>query len=66
MASEKKFIIDVDPKGGMSVEGDGFKDATCLKELEKMAQGMGADILDLQKKPEAYVNTPATQKIGSY
>lgn len=65
MATEKKIVLTFDKKGEMTIDAQGFPDGTCLKETASLEEALGK-VTDRTKKAEAFINTPATQKIGSY
>lgn len=61
---EKKYIINIDKTGKMELEANGFQDSTCLKELEKIAAGMGGKVSNVEKKQEAFKNPGVEQKLS--
>jgi hypothetical protein len=65
----KKIIFEITPEG-MKIETDGYKDLTCLDELEKFRSfmkneyGIDLPVTDQKKKPAAFI--PANnQRAGS-
>lgn len=63
MASAVELIVTIDPKnpGNPSIEGKGFKDASCLKEAEGIVNALGAKVTKQTKKIESA--TPAKQQV---
>jgi len=62
--TEKKYTITIDKTGKMEMEANGFHDATCLKELNRIASGIGGKITNIEKKQEAFKSPPVEQKLG--
>ena len=54
------IIVDIDPKGGVNIEADGFKDATCLKATENLEKAFGGNVAERKKKAEAHITPKLT------
>jgi hypothetical protein len=52
----KKLIIDVDNKGGMTIEATGYTGPSCSVEVGRLRGMVGGDVDD-KKKPEYHNNT---------
>lgn len=58
-----KLIVKIANDGQVSIEGDGFKGATCLDKSKKLMEGLGR--MEKQtKKPEYYDKPEVTISAG--
>jgi hypothetical protein len=48
----RKFIFTIDENGKLTVEGQGFKGATCLKETEKLLKVVNVKMQSRRLKAE--------------
>lgn len=63
---EQKIIVDIDPQGRISAEAEGFSGDACLKDLERILEGLGGTAT-VERKPEAgtaQVRTQRVQNVG--
>ena len=60
------IIVDIDKKGGVEIEAEGFKDASCLKATENLEKALGK-VSERNKKAEAHIQPKVSQtaKVGS-
>ncbi len=49
---EQKITIEIDAQGGITADAEGFSGDACLKDLEKLLDGLGS-LREVQRKPEA-------------
>ena len=64
---EQKITIEIDPEGRITADADGFEGDACLLELERLLEGLAADVATGERKPDAgtrRVLHRATQPLG--
>ena len=49
---EQKIIVEIDREGGISADADGFTGDACLRDLEKLLEGLGAGTECVERKPD--------------
>ena len=64
---EQRITIEIDPEGRISADADGFTGGACLKDLERLLEGLAPGTATLSRKPDAgtaRVTTARTQSVG--
>ena len=64
---EQRITIEIDPDGRITADADGFSGDTCLRELERLLEGLSPGTETVQRKPDATtarVTTTRTQNVG--
>lgn len=64
---EQRITIEIDPDGRITADADGFSGDTCLRELERLLEGLSPGTETVQRKPDANtarVKTTRTQNVG--
>jgi hypothetical protein len=64
---EQWIIVEIDPEGRITADAEGFSGDTCLRELERLLEGLSPGIATLSRKPDAgtsRVTTTRTQTVG--
>jgi len=51
MRGEKKIVIDIDPEGNCSIEGEGFVGPECSHFMEEIEEALGTRV-EQKDKPE--------------
>lgn len=49
---EQKIIVEIDREGGITADADGFTGDVCLRDLEKLLEGLGAGTQSVKRKPD--------------
>ncbi len=57
--AEEKIILQIDSEGKISAQTQGFKGEICLKELEKLLDGI-AEIQDVKKTDDYFAKQTTT------
>ncbi|MFM7199193.1 MAG: DUF2997 domain-containing protein [Myxococcota bacterium] len=59
---EQKIVVEIDRDGRITADAEGFTGDACLKDLEKLLEGLGSLPESTARKPDAgtvkMVNTP--------
>lgn len=50
---EQKITITIEKDGQIAADADGFSGDACLKDIEKLLDGLGAGVAKVERKPEA-------------
>ena len=50
---EQKIIIDIDHLGRITADAEGFSGDACLKDLERLLEGLSPAVATLDRKPDA-------------
>jgi hypothetical protein len=64
---EQRITIEIDPEGRITADADGFTGDVCLKDLERLLEGLAPGIANVNRKPDvgtARVTTTRTQVVG--
>ncbi len=64
---EQRITIEIDHEGGITADADGFSGGACLKELERLLEGLAPGAATVERKPDAgtaRVTTTRTQGVG--
>ena len=59
---EKRITIEIDERGGLTADAEGFSGDACLRDLEKLLDGLGTGVSSVERKPDANRVQIATQK----
>lgn len=65
--NEQKIIVEIDRDGRITADADGFAGDACLKDLEKLLEGLGSLPESTTRKSETYkagVVTTRSQTLG--
>lgn len=58
---EHRITIEIDDEGRISADADGFTGDLCLKELDRLLEGLGAGRATTARKPDAHRAKAAVQ-----
>lgn len=64
---EQRITIEIDPEGRITADADGFSGDTCLRDLERLLEGLAPGTTTMDRKPDAgttRVVTARTQSLG--
>ncbi len=64
---EQRIIIEIGPDGRITADADGFTGNTCLRELDRLLEGLAPGTAVVERKPDAgatRVTTARTQAVG--
>ena len=64
---EQRITIRIDREGGITADAEGFSGDTCLTDLERLLEGLGAEPAMVERKPDTKtgkVRTTRTQTLG--
>jgi len=64
---EQRITIDIDPHGRITADADGFSGDACLKDLERLLEGLAPGTATVARKPDAgtaRVAITRTQGVG--
>jgi len=50
---EQRIVIDIDEEGRIAADADGFEGDLCLKDLERLLEGLAPDRARTERKPGA-------------
>lgn len=50
---EQRITVDIDPDGSITADADGFTGDACLRELERLLEGLGPGKPPVKRKPDA-------------
>lgn len=50
---EQHITVEIDREGRITADAKGFTDDACLRELERILEGLSPGIATLDRKPEA-------------
>lgn len=64
---EQRIIIEVDREGRLTANADGFSGDACLRDLERLLEGLAPGTATVDRKPDAgtaLVSAPQRQTLG--
>lgn len=64
---ERRITIEIDHQGRITADADGFTGDACLKDLERLLEGLSPGTATVDRKPDAgaaRVSATQTQGIG--
>lgn len=64
---EQRITIEIDHEGRITADADGFTGDACLKDLERLLEGLAPGTATMARKPDAgtaHVKTTRTQSVG--
>ena len=64
---EQKITIEIDAEGRITADAVGFSGDACLKELDRLLDGLGLATASIERKPEAgtaRVHAARSQTVG--
>ena len=64
---ETKIVIEIDRDGQISAEADGFTGDACLRDLDRLLDGLSAGVAEVTRKKDekaARVRGRRVQKLG--
>jgi hypothetical protein len=50
---EQRITIEIDPEGRITADADGFTGGACLKDLERLLEGLAPGTATVDRKPDA-------------
>lgn len=64
---EERIIIEIDQEGRITADADGFTAGACLRDLDRLLEGLAPGTATVQRKPDAgmsRVTLNRTQSVG--
>jgi hypothetical protein len=64
---EQRIVIELAPDGRITADAGGFAGDACLKDLERLLEGLASGTASIDRKPDAgthRITTAQTQRIG--
>lgn len=64
---EQRITVEIDREGRITADAEGFTGDACLRDLERLLEGLSPGIATLDRKPDAstsHVTTKRTQTVG--
>ena len=64
---EQQIVVTIDAKGRISADAEGFTGDACLRDLEKLLEGLAPGTVQVDRKPDAgrtTVRATKTQAAG--
>lgn len=64
---EQRIVIEIDGEGRISADADGFSGDTCLRDLEKLLEGLSPGVISVDRKPDTGASRSSvlhTQRVG--
>jgi hypothetical protein len=64
---EQRITIEIDHEGRITADAEGFSGDACLRDLERLLEGLAPGKATLDRKPDsgqANVSTTQTQSLG--
>lgn len=58
---EHRITIEIDEEGRISADAEGFPGDLCLKDLDRLLEGLGAGRARIERKPDADRTKVASQ-----
>jgi len=49
---EKRITIEIDAQGALTADAEGFSGDACLRDLDKLLEGLGTGISSVARKPD--------------
>jgi hypothetical protein len=59
---EKRITIEIDANGKMTADAEGFSGDACLRDLDKLLDGLTAGAATIERKPEAHTAQISAKK----
>jgi hypothetical protein len=50
---EKRITIEIDEQGSLTADAEGFSGDACLRDLDKLLEGLGTGVSTVERKPDA-------------
>ncbi len=50
---EQRITIEIGADGSLTADAEGFSGETCIKDLERLLEGLASDWQSVERKPEA-------------
>jgi hypothetical protein len=64
---EQRIVVEIDGEGRITADAEGFSGDACLKELDRLLEGLSAGTASVERKPDAgtaRVTSARTQSVG--
>lgn len=64
---EQRIIVEIDAEGRITADANGFTGDACIKDLERLLEGLAPGTATVDRKPDAgnaRVSTQRTQSVG--
>jgi hypothetical protein len=64
---EQRITIEIDPDGRITADADGFSGDACIRDLERLLDGLAAGTATVERKPDAgkaLVASTRSQTVG--
>ena len=64
---EQRITVEIDREGRITADAEGFTGDACLRDLERLLEGLSPGVATLERKPDAStgrVTTTRTQTVG--
>jgi hypothetical protein len=64
---EQRITVEIDREGRITADAEGFHGDACLRDLERLLEGLSPGTATIERKPEAgadRVTTTRTQPVG--
>ena len=64
---EQQIVVTIDAEGRISADAEGFTGDACLRDLEKLLEGLAPGTVHVNRKPDAgrtAVRAAKTQAVG--
>jgi hypothetical protein len=64
---EQRITIEIDHEGGITADAEGFSGDACLRDLERLLEGLSPGTATVERKPDAStarVGKSRTQTVG--
>lgn len=64
---EQRITVEIDHEGRITADAEGFTGEACLRDLERLLEGLSPGIATLSRKPDAgarRITTTRTQTVG--
>lgn len=49
---EKRITIEIDAQGSLTADAEGFSGDACLRDLDKLLDGLGTGVFTVDRKPD--------------
>ena len=61
---EQKIVVEIDRDGGITADAEGFTGDACLRDLERLLEGLGSGTESVERKPDhgAVRTSPRTRQ----
>lgn len=60
---EQHITIEIDAEGRITADAEGFSGDACLKDLERLLDGLATGITAVDRKPDTAATTRKTQHV---